>query len=40
MKAGEEVQGVKRLSRKEKGLMNIDNIVVIAGGKTYKVTKW
>ena len=28
-----EVKGVEGLSKKEKGLMNMDNSVVVAGGK-------
>ena len=28
------------LSKKEKGLMDMDNSVVIAGGTGYKETKW
>ena len=28
------------LSRKEKGLMDMDKSVVIAGGREYKVAKW
>ena len=32
--------GVEGLSKKEKGLMDMDNSVVIAGGKWYKGTKW
>ena len=32
--------GVKGLSKKEKGLMDMDNSVVIAGGRGYKGTKW
>ena len=31
---------IPRLSRKEKGLMDMDNSVVIAGGREYKGTKW
>ena len=34
---GEEVEG---LSNKEKGLMDIENSVVIAGGSRGKGTKW
>ena len=30
---GQGVLGVERLSKKEKGLMDMDNSVVIAGGK-------
>ena len=33
-------QGVEGLSEKEKGLMDMDNSVVIAGGRGYKGTKW
>ena len=32
--------GVEGLSKKEKGLMDMDNSVVIAGGGRYKGTKW
>ena len=32
--------GVEGLSKKEKGLMDVDNSVVIAGGGGYKGTKW
>ena len=31
--------GVEGLSKKEKGLMDTDNSVVIAGGREYKGTK-
>ena len=31
---------VERWSKKEKGLMDMDNRVVIAGGRGYKGTKW
>ena len=33
-------EGVEGLSKKEKGLMDMDNSVVIAGGRGYKGTKW
>ena len=32
--------GVEGLSKKEKGLIGMDNSVVIAGGRGYKGTKW
>ena len=32
--------GRGRLSKKEKGLMNMDNSAVIAGMRGYKGTKW
>ena len=32
--------GVEGSSKKEKGLMDIDNSVVIAGGGGYKGAKW
>ena len=37
VEGGEEVYG---LSKKEKGLMDMGNSVVIAGKKGYKGTKW
>ena len=33
-------QGVEGLSEKEEGLMDMDNSVVITGGRGYKGTKW
>ena len=33
-------EGMEGLSKKEKGLMDMDNSVVIAGGGVYKGTKW
>ena len=33
-------QGMKGLSKKEKGPMDVDNSVVIAGGEGCKGTKW
>ena len=33
-------EGVEGLSKKEKGLMDMDNSVVIAGGRAYKGIKW
>ena len=32
--------GAEVLNKKEKGFMDMDNSVVIAGGKRYKGTKW
>ena len=32
--------GVEGLSKKENGLMDMDNSVVIAGGGAFKGTKW
>ena len=32
--------GVEGLSKKEKGLIDIDSSVVITGGRGYKGTKW
>lgn len=34
---GKEVEG---MNKKEKGLMDLDSRVVIAGGSGYKETKW
>ena len=33
-------KGVEGLAKKEKGLMDMDNSVVIAGEAGYKRTKW
>ena len=33
-------EGVGGLNKKGKGLMHMDNTLVIAGGKEHKVTKW
>ena len=33
-------EGLEELSKKEKGLMDMDKSVVIAGGRGYKGTKW
>ena len=40
MTASRVSEGVEGLSKKEKGLMDMDNSVVIAGGRGYKGTKW
>ena len=34
------MEGVERLSKKEKRLMDMDNSVGIAGGKGEQVTEW
>ena len=33
-------EGVEELREKEKGLMDMDHSVVMAGGRAYKGTKW
>ena len=33
-------EGMRGLSSKKKGLMDMDNSVAIAGGKGYEGTKW
>ena len=38
--AGGEGEGVKELSKKDKGLMDVDNCVGMAGGGEYKGAKW
>ena len=38
--SGRRRLGVEALSKKEKGLMDMDNSVVTAGGEGYKGTKW
>ena len=38
--SGRGGEGMEGLSNKEKGLMDMDNRVVIAGGRRYKGTKW
>ena len=40
MIASGEVRGVERLSKKEKGLMDMDNSVGIAGGGVCKEMEW
>ena len=35
-----DAEGVEGLRKKEKGLMDMDNSVVIAGGREVKGTKW
>lgn len=37
---GGEINGVEGLNKKEKGLMDTNNCIVIAGGRGYKGTKW
>ena len=37
---GGEVKGLEGLSDKEKGLKDMDNSVVIAGGEGHKGVKW
>ena len=32
--------GVEGFGKKEKGLLDMDNCAVIAGGREYKGTKW
>ena len=39
MTASGGVKGVEELSKKEKGLIDVDNSVVIAGGRGYKGTQ-
>ena len=41
MIAKEERVGVEGLSKKEKGLMDMDSsVVIVSGGGKYKGTKW
>ena len=40
MTASGEDEGVEGLSKKGKGIMNMDHSMVIVGGGSYKGTKW